>query len=99
MGDRNLSILAEGGEDRRGYPLRKCGPREPVLQASGGLRGDPDVGSQWQALLAQGELGLMAGGPGHPPEGPEAECPRAPRGVAQSTASPASDNGNIFRHP
>lgn len=79
MGDRNLSIWAEvkGGEDRPGHPLRKCGPGTPGPQPSGGLCRDPDVGGQWQALLAQGELGLMAGGPGHPPEaGPEAGCPQ-----------------------
>lgn len=100
MGDRNLSIWTEvkGGEDRQGYPLRKYRPGEPVPQASGGLCGHPDVGGQWQALLAQGEL--MAGGPGHPQEeGLEAECPQATRGLAQATASQASDNENVFRCP
>lgn len=68
VGDRNLSKWAdmEAGRQQARLSMRKHGPGEPVPQASG-LFGDPDVGGQWQALLAQSKLGLMAGGPRHPP--------------------------------
>lgn len=88
-GDINLSKWAEteGGRQLiRGCPLRQVetrgtgpsGPRLPLRR--------PSVG-QWcgwcQALQAQGELRLLAGGPDHPPErGPGAECPQALVGAA-----------------
>lgn len=85
MGDINLSEWAEaegGGEPARVVlPGKPWTPGQLVLQGRGCRCGDPAWGWRcgwWQALLAQGELWLMAGGPDHPPErGPEAEWPQA----------------------
>lgn len=77
--DINLSKWAEAeGGGVRGCPLREASETSGAGPA--GLRlpcGDPAWGQwcgRWQALLAQVELWLMAGGPDHPPErGPGAE--------------------------